>query len=209
MAWRVLAEKVMIDGLNMRRGQVLERFRDLWPTTEEVEPLDTHAEKIFAYWLKHKRAPNFPRSPFSSDFGVTYLPAVLPDISRSSAGRFAPLVEKPSREMPRYHALAPMVFGWGKVNAGDKICFCGWPAPARQFSATNASAREIVAYYAKNHLHPRFTSVTAPWCDYAGLFLPVLPAMPKRSIDGPNDPALNVYRASARSPLHYSRRVVT
>jgi hypothetical protein len=178
--WRVIDPNgAFVSGQMRQRGDVL--VHEGWPPNGRgLEPANDSAKRVQKYWLLHHAQPGFPKSPRHPEHGL-FLPAILPKFGQSIAGPYIigllppHEVDRGLLSPPEYRMAGDMRVGQTDLNRGDRCYFLGWPSS--MFEPENHPAEQVSAYFARNHEHPKL--LTGPWCHLRGLFLPVLPELPR------------------------------
>lgn len=173
---------VFVGGLMRRMGE--EVIADSWPQPG-LEPANSTARSIAAYYRRWQAVPFFPKSPWNAALGTYYLPGILPRVGRSlPPSPFNPQgseilglvpegdVDRSLPAMPEYRMLlGKQRIGRRDLSQGEQFFFVGWPV-AKMMAAVNAPAHQVVAYFAKHHDNPKLLG--SPWCWARGLALPAL-----------------------------------
>jgi hypothetical protein len=150
-----------------------------------LEPIDSDAVQILAYYRARSHDPGLPNSPFD-ERGQLYLPAQLNAIH----GRHFPPAIPPQDEQPNHPFYLSTIddvlehsdrteektrgamFGRRIVSKGERIAFTGWPLPAYGLEPLNEPAIEIVKYFDERGGDSRLPP--SPWnfADGGSLYLP-------------------------------------
>lgn len=143
-----------------------------WPRQPGLEAADDEAEKIMAYWVRHRHNPFLPAAPVDQATASIFLPGWLPEglNGRWLAGRPKDAAEG----MPLYSASHPAKLFDDEIwtDPAETFPLIAWPLAA--LTPANDPGKLVAEYFGNNHDNPALRY--CPWNAFSGsLFLPELP----------------------------------